>query len=114
MSQQQTRSGFRIEGWKGVAIFVAGALIGAFPAVEVVPNFTGASGTSGPALSEGGTLEGGGIVEGEYTEGAKGAKGDKAAAGAATAGGGAAAAAGPGALPPARAGLECSQDKNGG
>lgn len=115
--QQQTKSPFRAEGWKAVAIFVAGALIGGFSAVEVVPNFTGAVAAGDPALTEDGSL-GGSVLDGgsgQLSGSAEGsAKGGKAASGAAATGGGSTAAAGPGALPPARAGLECSSDKNGG
>ena len=109
------KTGFRAEGWKSVAIFVAGCLVGGLSAVEVIPNTTGTT----AALAEGaeaGTLvpESGSVASGGGSDALGGKKGSAAGAesgGAAAAG---AAGGGGGAVPPARPGLECAAGKNGG
>lgn len=107
---------WRTEGMRAVAIFVAGALVGALSAVQIVPNFTGASTTDGTALEAGvdSSSVTGGVPGAPITSG-KGAGSGKGAAGAAGAAPGAVAAGQPGApLAPSKAGLECSSSKNGG
>jgi ABC-type branched-subunit amino acid transport system substrate-binding protein len=101
--------------WKFPAIFVAGALIGALSAVQIVPNFTGV-GTTGDVeaaidasdgtLSATGSGTGGG---GPGTQGGgSGPGGSAAGAGPGEAG------AGPGAAGPDFSGLTCTPDGNGG
>lgn len=99
-------------GWKFVATFVVGALIGAASTVQIVPNFQGTgaeTGAVGDASAVGGTV--GGPIGTETGSGGrvKGGKGGAvAAAGPAGASGGA------GTLASGRAGLECAPGKNGG
>jgi ABC-type branched-subunit amino acid transport system substrate-binding protein len=104
-------------GWKLVAIFVAGALIGAFSAVEIVPNFTGTSATTDDAADTG-ILGSDGPIAGTDAQdvAAAGGKGSKSGPeGSSSSGGGSGpAAAGGAALPPSRPGLTCSRDGNGG
>lgn len=116
-STPPSKSPVRNTGWKFIATFVAGALVGALSAVQIVPNFSGSATSesaldaggsivSGPAGSSGGGVSGGGAAAG------KGAGGSAAASsGGGSAAGGSAAS---GVLPPGRAGLTCASGKNGG
>jgi ABC-type branched-subunit amino acid transport system substrate-binding protein len=105
-----------VAGRKLTAAFVAGALIGALSAVQMVPNFKGTSADGAAALegTDGAgttTLTGGGPGSSSATT-KGGGKGGSAAAGATGAAG--PGATGGGVLPPGRAGLECAPGKNGG
>jgi ABC-type branched-subunit amino acid transport system substrate-binding protein len=96
-------------------MFVAGTLVGALSAVQMVPNFKGTSADGTPVALDG---AGGSALVGtsgdtSASSGKGGVKGSGATgAGAATAGGGAGGAGS--VLPPGRAGLECAPGKNGG
>lgn len=109
---QSQGSTVRVEGWKAVAIFLAGTLVGALSAVEVVPNFTGASATTndpGQVLGEvGGDLGSAGQTTSTKGQAQTGKTGDLGGAAIPTGGGGAAV------IPPSQAGLECTSTKNGG
>ncbi|HEX2196832.1 MAG TPA: hypothetical protein VHJ76_07890, partial [Actinomycetota bacterium] len=103
-----------LAGWKLTAAFVAGALIGAVSAVQMVPNFQGTSADGTPiALDDttgsAATGTAGGTDATSAKGGAKGAAGGAGGGAATTTGGG-----GGGVLPPGRAGLECAPGKNGG
>ena len=104
-----------LAGWKLTTAFVAGALVGAVSAVQMVPNFQGTSAdgtpvalddTTGSAITS--TTTGPGAAT-SVTGGGKGSAGRPG--GAAAEAGGAAAG---GVLPPGRAGLECAPGRNGG
>ena len=112
-----SRSIAALAGWKLTAAFVAGALVGAVSAVQMVPNFKGTS-AEGAAValdgSGGSSLTGTGGVTGSVSgKGGKGAAGSGTVSGGATSGG-ATATGGGSVLPPGRAGLECAPGKNGG
>jgi ABC-type branched-subunit amino acid transport system substrate-binding protein len=102
--------------WKLPAIFVAGALIGALSAIEIVPNFTGAPADEIQAAIDGdaGALAatGSGSVEGG--PGAKGGGSAAGPGGAAAAGGGAGTTGGGTGAGPDLSGLTCDPDGNGG
>ncbi|HEX2295382.1 MAG TPA: ABC transporter substrate-binding protein [Actinomycetota bacterium] len=103
-----------LAGWKLTAAFVAGALVGAVSAVQMVPNFQGTS-ADGEAVALDGS--GGTAITGSAGTGSSlTAKGGRGAAGGAASGGagGPALADGKGVLPPGRPGLECAPGKNGG
>lgn len=96
-------------GWKFVATFVAGAVIGVASTVQVVPNFRGTQVAAGPAssgLEE--VIEGAGSTAAGPGAQVKGGKGEAVAA----AGSGPAGA--PGTLSSSRPGLDCAPGKNGG
>jgi ABC-type branched-subunit amino acid transport system substrate-binding protein len=105
--------------WRVAAIFVAGALLGAFSVVEIVPNFTGAAtttedaqavanGTSGDFSADG---AGGSGALGGKDGSAGGAAGGDGAVGAGVAGGGSSGGSATGAD---LSGLSCTSDGNGG
>ena len=104
-----------LAGWKLTAAFVAGALVGALSAVQMVPDFKGASADGTPVALDGSggtTLDGAsGDVATAGKAGAPGRGATTTTTGgtAATSGGG-----GAGVLPPGRPGLECAPGKNGG
>ncbi|HEV2755940.1 MAG TPA: ABC transporter substrate-binding protein [Actinomycetota bacterium] len=105
-----------LAGWKLTAAFVAGTLVGAVSAVQMVPNFKGTNADGAVALdgSGGTTIDG---VSGDAAASGKagGAKGGTTStSGGGTAGGAAASSGGGGVLPPGRAGLDCAPGKNGG
>ncbi|HEX2057521.1 MAG TPA: ABC transporter substrate-binding protein [Actinomycetota bacterium] len=106
-----------LAGWKLTAAFVAGALVGAVSAVQMVPNFRGTSADGTPIALEdatGSAIGGGGSGRGALS-GAGGAKGAGGAGGTGPAAiGGGGGARGGGVLPPGRAGLECAPGGNGG
>lgn len=109
--------------WKWAAVFVAGAVLGALSAVEIVPNFTGASATTGDAGSlitgaagdTSGGATGSGAVSGSGG-GAGGVKGSGGTAGGAAAGGtsGSGSTGGSGGGGPDLSGLSCTASGNGG
>ena len=119
MSGPQPQPGKKfLAGWKVTAIFVAGAIIGALSAVEIVPNFTGASATTDGAISgDLGSTAADGSLSGDLgTTSAKGGKKGAAGSGAAAAGGSTSSGtSGSGTtLSKGRAGLTCDRDGNGG
>jgi ABC-type branched-subunit amino acid transport system substrate-binding protein len=94
--------------WKYVAVFVAGALVGALSAVEVVPNFTGVAGETpeGEVLTDDGLVDGAQDTTVAQT-GSAGTRGESVNdPGTPTAAGAP--------LPSSRPGLECAPGKNGG
>lgn len=110
----------RPASWRWAAVFVAGAVIGALSAVEIVPNFTGAATTSGEAggLLDGGTgdtLAGGSTAGGVSGGGGAGKASGSGSGG--SAGGSGTGATGSGGSSGAGAdlsGLDCTPSGNGG
>jgi ABC-type branched-subunit amino acid transport system substrate-binding protein len=109
-----------LRGWKIVAIFAAGALIGALSAVEIVPNFTGAS-ANGPGetidgIAADGSVGGGGVAGIGTTTGSGKAKGAGGGASGSVSGSSGSSGGGTtnGGLSQGRTGLECSRSGNGG